>query len=59
MGFFKDLFKRKKNGTRIGNLLRAIAYNNTGGLLGENMGQSYVKLALNPDKDDNSINPTL
>lgn len=35
MGFFKRLFKKKDGYTRIGKLWREIAYNNTGGLIGE------------------------
>lgn len=31
------LFGRKKGGTRLGNLLRQIAYNNTAGILGDDL----------------------
>lgn len=34
MGFFKDLFKRKKGGTLVGNLIRGVASSATGGVLG-------------------------
>lgn len=34
MGFFKNIFKRKKGGTFFGNLIRGVASTATGGLLG-------------------------
>lgn len=34
MGFFKNLFKKKKGGTFVGNLIRGVASTATGGLLG-------------------------
>lgn len=34
MGFFSNLFKRKRGGTFVGNLIRRIAHARTGGLLG-------------------------
>ena len=38
MGFFKKLFKRKKGGSFVGNLIRKVAKNKTGGLLGNGAG---------------------
>ena len=38
MGFFKKLFKRKKGGTFVGNLIRKVAKNKTGGILGNGAG---------------------
>ena len=38
MSFFKKLFKRKKGGTFIGNLIRGVANKATGGILGNGVG---------------------
>ncbi|MBE99088.1 hypothetical protein [Flavobacterium coralii] len=38
MGLFGKLFRKKEGGTRVGNWLRQIAYNNSMGLLGKDMG---------------------
>jgi hypothetical protein len=35
MGFFKNLFKKKKGGTLVGNLIRGVASSASGGLLGQ------------------------
>lgn len=38
MGFFKNIFKRKKGGTKLGNLIRGVASSSTGGMLGSGQG---------------------
>ena len=38
MGFFKKLFKRKKGGTFVGNLIRKVSSKATGGVLGSGAG---------------------
>lgn len=38
MGFLSGLFKRKKGGTKLGNMLRGVASTATGGLLGSGAG---------------------
>jgi hypothetical protein len=38
MGFFKNIFKRKKGGTKVGNFLRGSASAMSGGLLGSGQG---------------------
>ena len=57
MGFLKRLFARQHGGTRVGNLLRQAAYNNTAGLLGSNMG-GYAAAATG-DRSFNGINENL
>ena len=38
MGFFKNIFKKKKGGTFVGNLIRGVASTATGGVLGSGAG---------------------
>ena len=38
MGFFKNIFKKKKGGTLVGNLLRGVSSAATGGILGSGAG---------------------
>jgi hypothetical protein len=38
MGFFKNIFKRKKGGTKAGNFLRGLSSGFTGGVLGSGKG---------------------
>ena len=38
MGFLKNIFKRKKGGTLVGNLLRGVSSAATGGILGSGAG---------------------
>ena len=38
MGFFKKLFKKKRGGSFVGNLIRGVASNATGGILGSGAG---------------------
>lgn len=38
MGFFSKLFKRKKGGTFVGNLIRGVSSKYTGGILGSGAG---------------------
>lgn len=45
MGFFKNLFKKKKGGTLLGNLVRGVANKASGGILGNG-----VQLAKNDAK---------
>ena len=51
MGFLGRLFARKTGGTRVGNLLRQVAYNNTYTLLGSNQG-GYKNVILENDGAD-------
>ena len=59
MGFFKRLFKKKKGGTRVGNLLREIAYNASDGMIGkdtldgETIGSAIMETFKNVSKDLN------
>jgi hypothetical protein len=48
MSFFSNIFKRKKHGSRIGNMLRNFAYKNTYGALGSEVHYGDV---VNPDAD--------
>lgn len=50
MGLFKNLFKRKKGGTLVGNLIRGVANSATGGILGN--GSMLIK-------DEPVNNPTI
>lgn len=52
MGFFKDIFKKKKGGTFVGNLIRKTAYEASGGLFGSGKG-------LNKWETSQGYNPTL
>ncbi|AGO49231.1 structural protein [Cellulophaga phage phi18:4] len=38
MGFFKNIFKKKKGGTFLGNLVRGVSSSATGGILGSGAG---------------------
>lgn len=61
MSFIGRLFASKKpRGSRVGNFLRQVAYNNTGGVLGANFdGRKYADLLINgsnlQDATDNSL----
>lgn len=52
MGFFKDIFKKKKGGTFVGNLLRKSAFEASGGLFGSGK-------KLNEWEKQNGYTPTL
>ena len=39
MGFWQDLWKKKKGGTRVGNFIRKAAWENTYGLFGTEDGR--------------------
>jgi hypothetical protein len=58
MSFVGRLFTRKGGGTRVGNLLRQVAYDNTYGLLGKNIsrdGTSEINSHLPYGQFDNSL----
>lgn len=46
MGLFGKLFRKKEGGTRVGNWLRQIAYNNSMGLLGRDMGMPENNIGM-------------
>lgn len=50
MGFFKSIFKKKKGGTLVGNLIRSVASGYTGGVLGS--GANMIPLDDEPQKQN-------
>lgn len=50
MSFIGRLFTRKRGGTRVGNFIRKVAYENTYGLLGTNDFSN-----VNPDASTESV----
>ena len=53
MGFFKRLFKKKDGYSRLGRLWREVAYNVSGGLIGEDTleGNSTASAVFNTARD--------